>query len=184
MPRNHHRLAALCVTAFLFVAASAQIAPAAQPTAAVASVVVPKLTPEEIVAERDKLAKEVFASIKDRANEPAEKVFKNIKNFTGVPAGRMIAIMKIGYAQSLGVSCTHCHVVGEWEKEDKPQKQVAREMSHMVGTINRELLAKIPNLDSKKPVVNCTTCHRGDIKPALDLGKESGATSRRAAARQ
>ena len=27
----------------------------------------------------------------------------------------------------------------------------------------------IKSLDSKQPVVNCTTCHRGEVKPALNL---------------
>ena len=128
-----------------------------------------KLTAAEIVAEREKYAKEVRAMIAGHEKEPAETVFKNIKVFKGVPAGRIPAIMNMGYGQSLGVSCTHCHVPGEWEKEDKPQKEIAREMSKLSKTINDELLPKIANLDSQKPVVNCTTCHRGEIKPALNL---------------
>ena len=57
--------------------------------------------------------------IKGREKEPAEKVFKNIKSFEGVPAGRLLAIMEFGYARSLGVDCTHCHVPEKWESEDK-----------------------------------------------------------------
>ena len=38
----------------------------------------------------------------------------------------------------------------------------------MVREINAKL-GTIEGLDSEKPVVNCTTCHRGQIKPALDL---------------
>lgn len=75
----------------------------------------------------------------------------------------------MGYARSLGVNCTHCHVPGEWEKEDKPTKQIARDMSAMVTAINTEQLKKIKNLKSPDPVINCTTCHRGQIKPALNL---------------
>lgn len=77
--------------------------------------------------------------------------------------------MDMAYGQSLGVSCTHCHTPGKWDKDDKPQKQITREMSRLSKTINNELLPKIANLDSKKPAVNCTTCHRGEVKPALDL---------------
>ena len=77
--------------------------------------------------------------------------------------------MNFGYGRSLGVSCTHCHTAGEWYKSDKPQKEIAREMSRLSKAINTDLLPKIANLDSKKPVVNCTTCHRGEVKPALDL---------------
>ena len=39
----------------------------------------------------------------------------------------------------------------------------------MTATINNELLPKIQNLKSEKPTVNCTTCHRGSTKPALNL---------------
>lgn len=107
--------------------------------------------------------------IKGREQEPAEAVFKNIQSLKGVPAGRLLAIMEFGYARSLGVNCTHCHVPGKWETEEKSQKQVAREMSAMVGKINGELLKGIKNLKSENPVINCTTCHRGQVKPALNL---------------
>ena len=77
--------------------------------------------------------------------------------------------MNIGYGKSLGVSCTHCHIAGEWEKEDKTQKQTARDMSKMAATINNDLLKNIPNLKGPNAIVNCTTCHRGQVKPALNL---------------
>lgn len=128
-----------------------------------------KLAPAEITAEREKYMKEVLASIKGRTKEPAEAVFKNIQRLKGVPAGRLLAIMNFGYGRSLGVSCTHCHTPGEWDKEDKPEKQIARDMGAMSAKINKELLPAIKGLDSSDPVVNCTTCHRGEIKPALDL---------------
>jgi hypothetical protein len=107
--------------------------------------------------------------IKGKENEPAEKVFKNIQMMKTVPAGRLLAIMQMGYARSLGVNCTHCHTPDKWEAEDKPQKQIAREMAAMAGRINGELLKNVKNLRSASPTVNCTTCHRGEIKPALNL---------------
>ena len=170
MPRQPLSLAALCVAALLALPAVAQTSPAAPIAAAVpAAAPAPKLTPEEADAEREKYVKEVRASIAGHEKEPAENVFKDIKILKGVPAGRLLAIMNFGYGRSLGVSCTHCHTAGEWDKSDKPQKEIAREMSRLSKTINTELLPKIANLDSKKPTVNCTTCHRGEIKPALDL---------------
>ena len=130
------------------------------------------MTPAEIVAERDKFVKELRAKIAGHKKESAETVFKDIKTLKGVPAGRVLAIMNLGYSQSLGVSCTHCHTAGEWDKSDKPQKEIAREMSRMAAKINQQLLPAIKNLDSKQPVVNCTTCHRGEVKPATNLGKK------------
>jgi photosynthetic reaction center cytochrome c subunit len=107
--------------------------------------------------------------IKGKEKEPASNVFKNIQMLKTVPAGRLLAIMEMGYARSLGVNCTHCHVPDKWEGEEKTQKQTARDMSAMVGKINGELLKSIKNLKSESPTVNCTTCHRGEVKPALNL---------------
>ena len=111
--------------------------------------------------------------IKGRENEPAATVFKNIQTMKNVPAGRILAVMEMGFSKSLGVSCTHCHVPDKWEAEDKMQKQTARDMSAMVTTINKDLLNNIKNLKSESPIVNCTTCHRGEIKPALNLPARS-----------
>jgi len=130
-------------------------------------------SPEAAAAERARFAGEVGKLIAGREQEPAETVFKNIQFFKGVPAGRLVKIMEMGYARSLGVGCTHCHVEGAWEKDDKLQKQIAREMGAMSRAITTEYLARIKNLNSKQPAVNCTTCHRGQIKPALDLPADS-----------
>ncbi len=107
--------------------------------------------------------------IKGKEKLPAETVFKNIQTLKGVPAGRILAIMEMGYSRSLGVTCTHCHNPEAWDSEEKPAKQITREMAAMAKTINSELLAKIQNLESASPVVNCTTCHRGHVKPATSL---------------
>ena len=109
--------------------------------------------------------------IKGREQEPADKVFKNIQTqmLKAAPAGRLLAIMEFGFARSLGVNCTHCHVPDKWDAEDKPQKQIAREMSAMAARINGEMLKGIRDLKSAAPTINCTTCHRGELKPALNL---------------
>jgi len=116
-----------------------------------------------------KAIEQLKAEIAGKENQPAEQVFKNIKMFKGMAAGRVLAVMQFGYSKALGVDCTHCHVAGEWEKEEKPTKQITREMSDMAKTINTKLLKEIKNLKSPNPIVNCTTCHRGQVKPALDL---------------
>jgi hypothetical protein len=59
--------------------------------------------------------------------------------------------------------------VDQWEKDDKPTKEITREMIKMAGAINNDYLKNIKNLKSETPIVNCTTCHRGQIKPALNL---------------
>ena len=109
--------------------------------------------------------------IKGREQEPASAVFKNIQTafLKTRPAGQLLAVMEMGYSRSLGVNCTHCHIPGKWESDEKATKGIAREMSAMVLRINGELLKPIKNLKSENPVINCTTCHRGEVKPALNL---------------
>ncbi len=113
-------------------------------------------------------------AIAGREELPATEVFKNIIQYKGVTAGRLLRIMELGFSRSLGVTCTHCHVPGQWESEEKSTKQIAREMSKMVTTINGGLLKQIPNLRSTNPSVNCTTCHRGQTRPALELPQTPG----------
>jgi hypothetical protein len=108
-------------------------------------------------------------TIAGQENKPAEEVFKNIQMLKGMPAGRLLRVMELGYARSLGVNCTHCHVADAWEKEDKPTKQIARDMNAMVTVINNEQLKKIKNLKGPNSIINCTTCHRGQTRPALNL---------------
>ena len=109
--------------------------------------------------------------IKGRENELAPAVFTNIQTpfIKSIPAGRLLAVMEIGYSRSLGVTCTYCHTPDKWEADDKTQKQTARDMAAMMMKINGELLPGIKNLKSDRPTINCTTCHRGDTKPALNL---------------
>jgi hypothetical protein len=108
-------------------------------------------------------------SIAGHEKEPAELVFENIQVHRGKPAGAILSIMDIGYRKSLGVHCSHCHNTKDWSSDEKVEKKVTREMTRMVREINDKYLAEIEGLDSEKPVVNCTTCHRGQTKPALDL---------------
>ena len=125
--------------------------------------------PDSVTASRERFVREVLASIAGRENLPADSVFRNIEVLKGVPAGRLVRMMDMGYGRSLGVSCDHCHDTVEWESDEKRPKDVARQMMAMVGTINRELLPKIEGIESERPVVNCTTCHRGSTKPALNM---------------
>ena len=118
--------------------------------------------------QNQKLA-ELAKRITGQENKPAGEVFKNIQILKGMPAGRLLKVMELGYSKSLGVNCAHCHVVDQWDKDDKPTKQVTREMIKMVGGINNDYLKNIKNLKSETPIINCTTCHRGQVKPALNL---------------
>jgi hypothetical protein len=123
---------------------------------------------DSLRADREKHMASVRDAIKGKENLPGDSVYKNLKAFGQMPAERLPMIMG-RFSEALGVSCDHCHVVNEWAKEDKEEKQIARDMMAMARTINAELLAKIPNLKSERPTVTCTTCHRGTLKPATTM---------------
>jgi Photosynthetic reaction centre cytochrome C subunit len=127
-------------------------------------------------ARRDSGAAMVLRSIAGRENQPAESVFKNIKILKGFPAGRLVAIMNMGFGRSLGVSCGFCHVPGKWDLDDKEEKNTARLMFAMVQTINRDYIAKVPTDPARvsPPVVNCFTCHRGNSRPMGPEGPPPG----------
>lgn len=111
---------------------------------------------------------ELREAIKGKESLPAEQVFKNIQLLKGMPVDRLLRVMEFGYSRSLGVDCTHCHVPGAWESDDKPTKRIARGMIRMTTTINVEQLRAIGELKDRNPVVNCGTCHRGQARPSAN----------------
>jgi hypothetical protein len=136
-------------------------------------IVVAQATPTPAAFDQAAALAALRESIKGREQEPAEKVFKNIQSLKGMPARNVLGIMQMGFSRSLGVNCTHCHTPGKWEAEEKTQKQTARDMWAMVQNLNNTTLKNIRNLSGPNPTVNCTTCHRGEIKPALNLAPRS-----------
>ena len=81
---------------------------------------------------------------------------KNIQMLKGLPADRLTPIM-FAFKNALGVDCTYCHVKDQFEKDDKPAKQIARKMI----TLTREANAKLGGAGR----VTCFTCHRGQPRP-------------------
>ncbi len=63
------------------------------------------------------------------------------------------------YAASLGVQCSHCHEVGIWGDDSKPQKAMAFKMI--------ALFEEIPTYfdRERKPSLQCFMCHQGKVKP-------------------
>jgi len=124
---------------------------------------------DSIESEKRTYLQALARQIEGNENKPAGEVFRNIKILNNTSAGRLLNIMNFGYSRSLGVGCTHCHLPGDWASDEKPTKKAAREMVGMVETINTTLLPNIKSLRSENPIVNCTTCHRGQTQPALSL---------------
>ncbi len=111
---------------------------------------------------------ELLKQLGPNAKKPAGEVFKNVTLMQDMPADRFLRIMDTGYRQSLGVSCDYCHVEDRWEADEKRPKRAAREMILMVRMINKHL-GTLTEIDTQDAAVNCTTCHRGYVKPALQM---------------
>ncbi len=93
--------------------------------------------------------------------ETSGKKYKNIKVLKDLPADQLIPLMhKIN--TSLGVKCDACHVINAdhtgWEKDDKPTKNIAREMIVMTQNLNKRE-------KSVNKRVTCFTCHHGNLEP-------------------
>ncbi len=103
-------------------------------------------------------------SIAGREQQPAEQVFKNIQTFKGMPAIRVLRIMEQAFVPNLGVSCSHCHMEKEWDSDAKPAKGIARNMWTLRAEWQEDVRKATGNKDA---VVTCSTCHKGQPKPAF-----------------
>lgn len=97
------------------------------------------------------------------APKAAAEQFKNIKVLKTVPAEDLLNTMRY-IGASLGVECNFCHVRenGQFqpEKDDKKEKQTAREMMKMVMAINQESF-------EGRQEVSCNSCHNGHSRPQI-----------------
>ncbi len=143
-------------------------------TAAALSYAQPAAVPDSVQSVNDKYLADLKTVIKGKEDQPASEVYLNIQMMKKLPAARLLDVMNNVFARSLGVTCAHCHIPREWQKEDKPQKQIARDMVKMVGAINDSLLASIKNLKDPNPRIGCFTCHRGQVIPAGAGGRREG----------
>jgi len=80
------------------------------------------------------------------------------KNLKVLPADTNIREVMGTFTSGLGVQCTFCHVMGAFDSDDNPKKDVARMMIKMVGQINS-------GFPDGKVHVSCYTCHRGAQAP-------------------
>lgn len=122
---------------------------------------------DTIRAFNDAQVQAVLASIAGRESEPASRVFTNVKLLRDVPARTFVTIMNGGYARALGVTCTHCHVTGDFASDAKRPKRAAREMAMMHRSINQQLgqMEELATPKTDNRAINCFTCHRGMVDP-------------------
>lgn len=95
------------------------------------------------------------------------------------PGSRLQPVMT-GFTRALGVRCSYCHKGEEgkplstydFPSDENPNKERAREMLRMLGSIN-DHLKKIQPTGDKRVNMWCDTCHRGRPRP-MTLAEELG----------
>ncbi len=113
---------------------------------------------------------------------------KNLKVLPKDFTGQKLRPVMIGFTRALGVRCTHCHVGEEgkplstydFASDKNPNKERAREMYQMLGSIN-EHLKKIEPSGDKRVNMWCHTCHQGRPRP-MTLEEEMGEAYRKSGA--
>lgn len=99
------------------------------------------------------------------------------------PGSRLRPVMGM-FVRGLGVTCSYCHVGTEgrplttydFASDNNPNKNRAREMFRMLGSINDHLKNINPSGD-KRVGMGCNTCHRGRPRP-MTLAEELGEKNR------
>jgi hypothetical protein len=69
-----------------------------------------------------------------------------------------------GFTEQLGVKCTHCHILDQYEKDELEHKREARKMILLTQHM-RANKAKYFKEGVKEELISCGTCHRGHGEP-------------------
>jgi len=121
---------------------------------------------DSLEADRAKYTAIINERIKGKEKMTVDSVFENLKVLGGFPAEILPSAMN-SWSRALGVSCGYCHNTDNFSSDEKEKKAIAREMVTM-GNMIRDKLKTIKGI-SERPIVNCTTCHRGELKPAFRM---------------
>src|SRR5271166_632585 len=99
----------------------------------------------------------------------SDEVFKNVQVLKGIPLDDFMGTMGVMSA-AVGFDCSECHIGAGTDKvdwaADTQKKIMARKMTTMVATINKE------NFPGRQ-MVTCWTCHHGRDKPATTPAMET-----------
>jgi hypothetical protein len=99
----------------------------------------------------------------------AQKPLPTPKNLQVLPkdiSPRELKATMESFADQLGVKCTFCHVLDEYDRDDKQHKKDARRMIKLVQDMRTNAARYF--VDEVKPErINCWLCHRGkaEIEP-------------------
>ena len=109
--------------------------------------------------------------------EPRSDKFKNLKVLPKDITEDSLDKIMDGFNVNLGVDCRYCHTRDKkadtlmFDKDDKPEKEIARNMMRMTMDINEKYFHFNQEIKSSEiQAVNCFTCHRGEPRPNIEKG--------------
>jgi hypothetical protein len=100
--------------------------------------------------------------------------FKNLKILPKDISHEKLGKIMHGFNDALGVKCNFCHAPSkdtaqhhpDFASDDKPEKNIAREMMKMTVKINKKFFeAKHAAIGDSTLSVSCGTCHHGSPHP-------------------
>ena len=91
-------------------------------------------------------------------------VFKNLRVLDKNISQKDLKATMEGFTDQLGVKCTYCHILDEYEKDEFQHKRDARRMILLLQTM-RAGKAKFFKDGVKDSQINCGICHRGKPEP-------------------
>jgi photosynthetic reaction center cytochrome c subunit len=83
-----------------------------------------------------------------------------------------IGFVMQNFNQALRVDCIYCHVQGDFASDANPKKDTARKMIAMVRQIDASFPSSAGVFPAGYHEVDCSTCHRGAVKPQTKAPKE------------
>ncbi|MBS1596575.1 MAG: c-type cytochrome [Bacteroidetes bacterium] len=100
--------------------------------------------------------------------------YKNLKVLPKNTTHEQMEQIMGGFKNALGVRCDFCHAPSkdstvhhpDFASDDKPEKNIARQMMKMTGKINKKYFSDNKNDQGERiPTITCMTCHRGNPHP-------------------
>jgi hypothetical protein len=103
----------------------------------------------------------------------------NLKILPKNISGKELHNIMRGFSMSLGVRCGFCHVSEQVEgqtkskfdfaSDNKPEKNIARNMMRMTQAINENYIGKMIGADHALEQIACVTCHMGRKTPIISV---------------
>jgi hypothetical protein len=119
----------------------------------------------------------IFAGIAATKAPEEEHLFKNLKVLPKNISKEDLDKVMDNFKLSLGVKCNFCHAPSkdtavhhpDFASDEKPEKNIAREMMKMTAKINKKFFRDNKNEQGVMvPAVECMTCHHGKERPLED----------------